>query len=196
MGLRLFCIGLSYLIGAVPFGYILVKAVYKTDIRDFGSGNTGATNVWRTFGKTPGAITLLLDILKGVVPVLLARKFFPYDTNVALGCGVAAIIGHNWSVFLKGKGGKGVATSIGVFLALIPLPSLIAVAIFLLVFLITGHVSVGSMAGAVGLCAATFIWPTVWSIRIIVVLASLMILIKHTANMKRLAAGTEPKVKF
>jgi len=191
----IFIIG-AYLIGAIPFGYLIVRAKYKTDIRQHGSGNPGATNVWRTFGKKPGATTLALDILKGVVPVLIARRFFPYEPGMAILCGIATIVGHNWSVFLMGKGGKGVATSIGVFLALIPLPSLVAVVVFLAVFFLSGHVSMGSMAGAGGLVVGTFIWPTPWLLRMVVGLAGLMILIKHIPNMKRLAQGTEPKVKF
>jgi glycerol-3-phosphate acyltransferase PlsY len=189
-------IAMSYVVGAIPFGYLIVKLFYKTDIRQHGSGNPGATNVWRTFGKKPGAVTLAFDILKGVVPVLAARRFFPDQSGMALACGMSAIIGHNWSLFLRGKGGKGVATSIGVFLALIPFPSLIAVAVFLAVFFTTGHVSTGSMAGSAGLVAGTFIWETPWSIRAVVILAGLMILIKHVPNIKRLADGTEPKVKF
>jgi glycerol-3-phosphate acyltransferase PlsY len=192
----LFFIVLSYLIGAIPFGYVLVKIFYKTDIRQHGSGNPGATNVWRTFGKKPGSITLALDILKGVIPVVLARHFFSNNMGVPMWCGLAAIVGHNWSVFLRGKGGKGVATSIGVFLALIPLPSLVAVAIFLAVFLSTGHVSSGSMAGSAGLVAGTFIWDTPWAIRAVVIVAGIMIVLKHRPNIKRLIEGTEPKVNF
>jgi glycerol-3-phosphate acyltransferase PlsY len=116
--------------------------------------------------------------------------------GVPMWCGLAAIVGHNWSVFLRGKGGKGVATSIGVFLALIPLPSLVAVAIFLAVFLSTGHVSSGSMAGSAGLVAGTFIWDTPWAIRAVVIVAGIMIVLKHRPNIKRLIEGTEPKVKF
>ncbi len=193
---RLLCVVLAYFIGAVPFGYLLVKVFYKTDIRQHGSGNPGATNVWRVFGKKPGAVTLALDILKGVLPVLIARALFPYEAALPVWCGLAAIIGHNWSIFLHGKGGKGVATSIGVFLALIPLPSLIAIAVFLIVFFFSGHVSTGSMAGAVGLMTGTFIFPTASVLRIVVLIAGAMVLIKHVPNMKRLAAGTEPKVKF
>lgn len=193
---RLLCIALSYFIGAIPFGYLLVKVFYKTDIRQHGSGNPGATNVWRTFGKKPGAATLALDILKGVLPVMTARALFPHEPGISMWCGMAAIVGHNWSIFLRGKGGKGVATSIGVFLALIPLPSIIAIVVFLVVFFFSGHVSTGSMAGAAGLMTGTFIFPTPSVLRLFVLIAGTMVLIKHVPNIKRIVSGTEPKVKF
>jgi glycerol-3-phosphate acyltransferase PlsY len=116
--------------------------------------------------------------------------------QMPVACGVAAIVGHNWSIFLRGKGGKGVATSIGVFAALLPLPSVLAIVIFLSVFLSMGRVSIGSMAGAAGLFAGTFIWETPWTLRAIVLLAGCMIIVKHIPNMRRIAAGTEPRVNF
>lgn len=189
-------IAASYVLGAIPFGLLIVRQFYHVDIRKYGSGNTGATNVWRTYGKIPGITTLTLDIIKGALPVFTAQLFFPQELGTAILCGMMAIIGHNWSIFLKGKGGKGVATSIGVFIALMPLNSIIAVIGFLLFFLITKHVSVGSIAGAVTLLVSTFIIKTSWPIRIVVVIAALMVLIKHIPNIKRLIHGEEPKVNF
>ncbi len=96
----------SYLFGGIPFGLIIAKTFYHVDIRQVGSGNTGATNVWRTLGKKPGIATLTLDIGKGIVSVLVARHFYPSPSMVPVWTGVAAIVGHNWSPFLKFKGGK------------------------------------------------------------------------------------------
>jgi acyl phosphate:glycerol-3-phosphate acyltransferase len=186
----------SYLLGSIPFGLIISKLFYNTDIRQFGSGNPGATNVWRTLGKTPGMTTLLLDIIKGILPVIACRRLVPGNLPLTLFCGVASIIGHNWSCFLKMKGGKGVATSIGVFFSLIPLQGTIAIVAFLLVFLTSRRVSVGSIVGAIALFLSTFFIFTEPLLRLVIVLAALMVLIKHIPNMKRLANGTEPKVSF
>jgi glycerol-3-phosphate acyltransferase PlsY len=186
----------AYLLGGVPCGLIIAKTFYHVDVRERGSGNTGATNVWRTLGKKPGMATLALDILKGAIPVLAARAFLPGDETTPIWAGVAAVVGHNWSPFLKFKGGKGVATSAGAFLALYPLHAGLAVAAFALLFFTTRHVSVGSMAGALTLFVSSFIFPLNRTAQLVILLASAMILLKHFPNMKRLANGTEPKVNF
>src|SRR5438874_997614 len=104
-------IALSYLAGGIPTGYLVVKRLKGFDIRTQGSGNPGTANVYRTAGAGPGAITLLIDALKGFLPVLLARHWHPHSPNLALACGAAAIVGHDWTIFLRFRGGKGVATS-------------------------------------------------------------------------------------
>jgi glycerol-3-phosphate acyltransferase PlsY len=186
----------SYFIGAIPFGVIISRKFYGVDIRTVGSRNPGATNVWRTLGAKPGAATLALDALKGAAGIVACRFLLPGVLGVQVACGVAAIIGHNWSVFLKGSGGKGVATSAGVFIALMPAHAAIAIAVFLVFFRTTGHVSVGSMAAAVALAAATFVLKTPDLYRALVVLAAIMVLVKHVPNMRRLSRGEEPKVNF
>lgn len=186
----------SYLVGSLPFGVLIAKGVYGIDIREHGSRNTGATNVWRVIGPKPGAATLALDALKGAAGVIAARLVYPDALGLHVAAGVAAIVGHNWSVFLRGKGGKGVATSAGVFLALMPFHAVIAIVAFLAFFLSTRHVSVGSMAAAVALLISTFAVPTPWALRFLVTLAAIMVLAKHVPNMRRLARGEEPKVKF
>ena len=186
----------SYLLGAVPFGVLISRGFYKVDIRAHGSHNPGATNVWRVLGAKPGAATLALDIAKGAVAVLVSRLLFPDEIGTRVAAGMASIVGHNWSVFLKGKGGKGVATSAGVFLALMPIHAVVALAVFLIFFLTTRHVSVGSMAAAIALMVSSFALPTPGMLRGLVVVASLMVLVKHVPNMKRLARGEEPKVSF
>src|SRR5580693_2557328 len=97
--IEIFLIAISYFIGAVPSGFLIARRWYGIDIRQHGSGNPGATNVWRTLGKKPGMITLALDALKGILPVLLIRCFYPDDYGVAVLCGLLAIIGHNWTIF-------------------------------------------------------------------------------------------------
>lgn len=186
----------SYLLGSIPFSVLIAKGFYGIDIRQHGSRNAGATNVWRVLGARPGLSTLALDLVKGVGAVLAARGVAPEKPWIMVLCGLAAIIGHNWSVFLKGKGGKGVATSAGVFLALIPVPAIISLVAFLIFFLATRHVSVGSMAGALALLAATLALPVDNLFRFFVAVASVMLLIKHVPNMKRLLKGEEPKVKL
>lgn len=186
----------SYAIGSIPFGYVIAKTRYRIDIREHGSKNTGATNVWRTLGKGPGLTTLALDTAKGFAPVFVTSRLFPGQEFLALLAGISSIIGHNWSVFLRGKGGKGVATSGGVFLALIPKPMGVSVLIFLAFFLSTRYVSVGSMAAAAALSAMTFVFPTSNFFRSVVLLAAGLILIRHVPNVKRLIAGQEPKVDF
>ncbi len=187
---------ISYFAGAIPFGVIIARRYYNVDIRTLGSGNPGATNVWRSLGRKPGMATLALDALKGAFGVVLARLLVPGELGVQVLCGALAIIGHNWSVFLKGRGGKGVATSAGVFLALMPFPTLIAIAVFAAVLRRTGHVSMGSMAAAGALLISSFLIHTPWIFRFLVVIAAAMVLFKHVPNMKRLAKGEEPKVTF
>lgn len=189
-------LGGGYLLGAIPFGVIIARSFYHTDIRRHGSKNTGATNVWRVLGWKPGASTLALDAMKGVIPVMTAKHFFPGMPLLAMGAGFASIVGHNWSVFLMGSGGKGVATSAGVFMALIPLHGLVALATFLIFFFTTKHVSIGSMAAAVALLITTLIIPTALPFVFLVVVAAGMVLYKHIPNMKRLMKGEENKVNF
>jgi acyl phosphate:glycerol-3-phosphate acyltransferase len=187
---------LSYLLGAIPFGVLISRHIYHVNIRELGSRNTGATNVWRVLGARAGATTLALDAIKGALGVVIARLVLPNEIGTHVAAGICAIVGHNWSVFLRGGGGKGVATSAGVFLALMPLHALIALGVFLIFFFSTRHVSVGSMAGAVALFVSTFFLRTPSLLRGLVALSAAMILIKHVPNMRRLARGEEPKVNF
>lgn len=187
-------IAIGYFLGAIPFGVLIARGIYHIDIREHGSRNTGATNVWRVLGAKPGSTTLFLDALKGAAAVIVARLLLPGEVGSQVLAGIAAIVGHNWSLFLRGSGGKGVATSAGVFLALMPVHASIALATFLVFFLATRHVSVGSMAAAVALFISTFALRTNGMLRGLVALAALMVLAKHVPNMKRLARGEEPKV--
>ncbi len=186
----------SYFCGAIPFGVLIGNFFYKTDIRRFGSKNTGATNVWRVLGAKAGATTLFLDILKGAIPVTLSRTLYADNSLLAILCGMAAIVGHNWSLFLKGSGGKGVATSAGVFIALIPAQAGLALATFALFFFSTRYVSIGSIMGALSLLASCFVFETPASVKWFVFVAAVLLILKHVPNIKRLIKGEELKVKW
>ena len=188
----------AYLIGSIPNGVIIAKIFCKIDPTKSGSGNIGATNVYRTAGKIPGIITLILDILKGFLPVYFAKKW-GLDFQIVLFTGLAAFLGHLFPVFLKFKGGKGVATAIGIFLVLTPLAVLIASIIFFIVAYIWRYVSLASMI-------SSFLLPAIIKVLIIfkfynypdsmVYFAgtiSILIIYKHKANIQRLIEKKEFK---
>lgn len=186
---------LSYLIGSIPAAYLAGKS-RGIDLRRFGSGNLGATNVVRTLGWKIGLIVFAFDVAKGALPVLA----FPAVSEgllsrqvLAILCGVAAILGHFRPVFLKfGKGGKGVATAAGVFLALAPLPMVAAVAVFGVVVMVSGYVSLGSLTAALVLPTLLFVTEGIRSpvFQISVALA-LFVFWTHRANIQRLRRGEE-----
>jgi glycerol-3-phosphate acyltransferase PlsY len=184
----------SYLAGGIPTGYLVVKRLHGYDIRTRGSGNPGTANVYRNAGALPGAITLLVDAAKGFAPVFLGLRLYPGHLGLAIGLGAAAIVGHNWTPFLRFKGGKGVATSAGVFSALIPVPMMITAGVFLLAVKISGHISVGSMTGAVALPVAAAACGTPHAFTAAAAGAGAMILVKHVSNMKRLLETREPGI--
>jgi len=181
----------SYLLGSIPTGYI-IGALAGIDIRKVGSGNVGATNVARTVGKTKGLLTLTADIAKGFIPVFVALRFGLSNTAVA-SVGVAAFLGHLYPVFLKFQGGKGVATALGVLLALAPMATLVLVAVFGVVVFFSRIASVSSIAAAVA--APITLWsfsypPTIVAMSVFL---AVMIILRHRENIRRLLAGTEPR---
>jgi glycerol-3-phosphate acyltransferase PlsY len=185
----------AYLCGSIPFAYIIAKNVAKVDICTVGSGNSGTTNVFRSVGKSAGIATFVADVLKGFIPVYFATLIdnsFSYSVAVM----VAALLGHIFSIFLKFKGGKGVATGLGAFLALMPLPSLIAFGIFGLVFMFSGYVAMGSICAAISLPLSFYfsghgIEPTIFSFA-----CAMLIIYKHKANIKRLKEGSENRFRM
>ncbi len=188
-----FIIG-AYLLGGIPFGLLLARWVKGVDVRAAGSGNIGATNVARSAGKGIGILTLVLDALKGATPVLLAEYVFAQPVEVAAAAGFAAIVGHVFPVYLWFRGGKGVATSLGVFAALTPMPTAIAAGVFAVVFAVARIVSVGSLVGALVLIGAVVYFdrrPEVIAMSVAVVL---LIFVRHAGNIKRLMRRTEPGV--
>ena len=184
----------AYLLGSIPTGLLLGKAC-GIDVRTRGSGNIGATNLYRTVGRRVGVLTLIGDCLKGMLPVLAVRHFFPAGGDLAAWVGLAAFCGHVFSVFLSFRGGKGVATALGVFLALTPRAVVVALAVFLLLTVIWRYVSLGSI------CAAAVMPPAVWwlgggrVILVVTLLISAVVIIRHAENITRLVAGTENRFK-
>ncbi len=184
---------IAYLIGSVPFGLLLTKSAGAGDLRAIGSGNIGATNVLRTGRKQLALATLFLDILKGGIPVWVAGRYLGPDMAVVVGLG--AVVGHCFSIWLKFRGGKGVATALGVILVLTPVVALIAVLLFVAVTALTRYVSLGSMLGAVVACALAYLLGHVQAAELYLVL-TLLIIGKHAANVRRLIAGTESKLSL
>ena len=194
----------AYLLGSIPFGLILVQMVRGEDVRLSGSGNIGATNVARTGGKGLGVATLLLDALKGYAAVgiaVVASRRLP-DVQLALAASLAAlcaILGHVFPVWLKFRGGKGVATAVGAFVGMAPRAVLVVLAIFLIIVAIFRYVSLGSIvASAVFPVLAFFLYRGQSSPAALAVMlgASLLIIFKHRANIRRLLNGTENRLQF
>ena len=182
---------LAYLIGSVPCG-ILVAKTQNINIREHGSGNIGATNIARTLGKKEGIITLLGDSIKGVLALWLSSYFLNDSSELAF-VGFMAFLGHLFSIFLKFKGGKGVATGLGVFLYLTPLTALGAIVVFALTLSICRYVSLGSILGALSLPLIGIILGDPRAYYLAGFGVSTLILIKHRENIGRLLAGTESK---
>jgi glycerol-3-phosphate acyltransferase PlsY len=214
----IFIVGVpSFLLGSIPFGYLLVRIFRKRDIRNYGSGNIGATNVARTGSKRLAVATLLLDALKGYAAVAFAHwyaaratvegssgtyatfeKLTP-DTIIMLTAlaALCAILGHMFTPWLGFEGGKGVATAVGAFAAIAPRAILVSLALFIVVLVITRYVSLGSMVGAVAFPIAC--WWLAPDLRdpismSLIAASSLLIVVRHRANIKRLLAGTESRL--
>lgn len=194
---------IAYLLGAVPFGFLVARA-RGIDIRTVGSGNIGATNVLRSVGKSWGILTLLLDALKGLIPAavfpVLARIYFGVETDeiMRVACGCTAVIGHNCPVYLKFKGGKGIATTAGALIGIAPLALLCGIATFALVFGISRMVALGSIT------AATIIPIAAWLlyrdqgrlIPIVLTVLGLLAIWRHRPNIRRMLSGTENRIVF
>ncbi|WP_462323706.1 glycerol-3-phosphate 1-O-acyltransferase PlsY [Desulfoplanes sp.] len=184
-----FWLGLSYLLGAIPFGLLIAKAFCKIDPLAQGSKSIGATNIARTCGLGYGLLTLLLDLLKGWFPVILATSFTDSAVFLTL-TGLAAVLGHMYSVFLGWKGGKGVATTLGVFLALGPGTVFWSVLVFAVVTIVSGYVSMGSLTLATVLPLFLLFGGNVPFIPLAIALMALVFW-KHRENIERLRAGEE-----
>lgn len=192
MRLKLVLLLGAYLIGSIPFGYLYSRFVEGVDVRSQGSGNIGATNVLRNFGWVPGVTVLLLDALKGVLPVYATTTLLSGDHLTGILVGAAAILGHVFSVFLYFGGGKGVATSAGVFAVLAPQALVLSLAVFAPVVGLTRYMSAGSLAGALTLPLAGgyFLGPTDPIVLGAWVLTA-MVYWQHRENIKRLIRGEE-----
>lgn len=187
-----FLLAVSFLLGGIPSGYLITKKIKGFDIRQHGSGNPGAANVYRTVGKWAGWSTFFCDALKGAAAVLLAKYFAPGHNYLAMLCGFVAICGHMWTPFLKFRGGKGVATSAGVFGALLPLPTIVGFIVFAILVAITGHISAGSIVAAIVLPISSFFignYPIGFSILSLVI--GIIVVYKHIPNIKRMLNKSE-----
>lgn len=183
----------AYLLGSVPTGLLLGKA-FGVDIRSTGSGNIGATNVYRTMGRKLGIMTLAGDCVKGLVPVLAARYLGLSSDWIAL-VGLAAFLGHVYTVFLGFKGGKGVATALGVFLGVSPGAVLAALAIFALILWKWRYVSLASITAAVAMPVLVTMTERQGYITLMSLAIAAIVILKHRGNIERLKAGTESKFK-
>ena len=183
---------ISYLLGAISFSYLFTKWIKKVDIRKFGSGNAGATNTARVLGTGPAIGVLILDILKGVIAVLIAMAFDLPSWGIALS-GLFAIIGHVWPVYFGFKGGKGVATTIAVFLMVMWLPTLIMAVVAILLIALTRFVSLGSLAFVLTPIIALILGGYSTGELIITAIIALLLIWKHRQNIQRLISGNENK---
>jgi glycerol-3-phosphate acyltransferase PlsY len=205
MTLWLLTLTTAYLLGSIPFGYLLVRVFRKEDVRATGSGNIGATNVARAGGTTLGLLTLFFDALKGYVAVLIAMHLAPNTAQgpspfaaippLAIAAAVAAVIGHVFPIWLRFRGGKGIATALGVFIALVPLVALASVGVFALIVATTRLVSLGSILAAVSIPLFALWLVPHRSAALLAGLSfiSLLSIIKHHANIVRLLRGTESR---
>lgn len=189
------CAVVCYFIGSIPTGFLWAKA-RGIDIRTVGSGNIGATNVMRTLGKGPGIAVLLIDALKGFLPVWIAPLIFRDVDRVSLQitCCVFVIAGHNWTCWLKFKGGKGIATSAGALLAFLPWPVLCAFVAWLVVFAIGRYVSLASICAAAVMPIATWFITHDQVLTIFIGILAVVAIYKHKSNIQRLLSGTENRV--
>lgn len=180
----------GYLIGTIPFGYIAGR-LKGIDVRQFGSGGTGGTNVLRTLGPIPAALTVLADLLKGVAAVALGNSVA--GPAGAAAAGIAAMAGHSWPAYLGFRGGKSVATGLGMVMFLFPLMALIAVGSFVLTVALTRFVSLGSLIGTAVVWTMVTLGPYPLAYKVLIAGAALIVYIRHSANIRRLLAGRESK---
>jgi len=203
----LLIIGAAYLLGSIPFGYLIVRATQGADVRETGSGGTGATNVSRRAGKLAGVLTLLLDALKGAAAIAIARilvGFSPFSASAdwwIAAAAIAALLGHIFPIWLGFRGGKGVATGVGVFLMLAPVAVAFAAILFIVIVLLTRYVSLGSILAAIAIPVVILIKNSVASrgdvrpVLFAAVAGAALIVFAHWENLGRLMRGNESKFK-
>lgn len=212
----LFILILSYLVGSIPTSIILSKSIKGVDIRNFGSGNAGGSNVFRVMGWKYGVLTIILDALKGAIAVVLISRLYlgsfpfpnatPFDdfTLVQILAGVSAVIGHIWTIFAGFKGGKGIATGLGFLITLITVDMLLALAVFVLVVSFSKYISLGSILATVSVPIILFVRHDIFHAAVdgystilpFAVGIALLVIYTHRANVSRLLNGTESKVSF
>lgn len=191
----------AYFCGSVPSGFLIIRATTGKDIRQHGSGNIGMANAYRVGGALPALLVLLGDALKGAIPVLIARAFFELPDIAIVLIGLAAIIGHDFPIFLRGHGGKGIATSLGVITALSPSVGLVAVIVWWIVIVSTGYSSLASLimllVATVALAVYGAVAPAQASVTFVIFLFALFVVAvwQHRGNIERLRQGKELKLR-
>ncbi len=192
----------SYLLGAIPFGFIIAR-MRGIDIRKVGSGNIGATNVFRTVGKSWGLLTFLCDVLKGFTPSfvfpLIVAKFGEVDTNLlSILCACGAVAGHNWPIFLGFKGGKGIATTAGALLGIAPAALGIGFATWIIVFPVSRYVSMASILAAIAVPVSGWILykDNGMAVPVFLTIIGILAVVRHRSNIQRLIMGTENRFEF
>ncbi len=195
--LAILAIAAAYLLGAVPFG-LLIGRLKGLDIRQHGSGNIGATNAVRVLGKPLGITTFVLDALKGFVPAFVFPLLVPGGAEtsaLSILCGVAAILGHTFPLYLRFKGGKGVATSVGVLFGIAPAAGVVAMVTWIVVLLLSRYVSLASIVGSVAAAgSAWYFYPGTLQAPVLSILG-LLVVLRHRTNIVRLWKGTEPRTR-
>jgi len=207
---------LSYLIGSIPTSILIARGVKGIDIRQHGSGNAGGTNVFRVLGWKYGVLTILFDATKGAIAVILISRLYlgsfpfpnatPFDdfTLVQIIAGIAAVIGHIWTVFAEFKGGKGIATSLGFLIAIITVDMLLALAVFFLVVSISRYVSLGSIAAAISVPLILIVRENIFNVDIagyhtilpFAIFLAFLVMYTHRANIERLVKGSERRINL
>ncbi|UCD15668.1 MAG: glycerol-3-phosphate 1-O-acyltransferase PlsY [Candidatus Omnitrophota bacterium] len=188
----------SYFLGSIPFGFLVARFVRKIDIRQFGSGNIGATNVFRVVGKEWGVLVFILDFLKGFLPPFMMKFFLPGLANsIYIICAILAVCGHNWTPFLKFKGGKGISTSLGAIVALsFIFPKLwgsigLAICAWIVVFFIFRYVSLASIIAAAVFFVSSLILSLPIEVKILCFVLFIFIIVRHKSNIKKLISRKE-----
>lgn len=184
----------GYLLGAVPFALVVGKGLFGVDVREHGSGNVGTTNALRVLGWKAGLLVLVCDVLKGFAPAFVAGRLFPAWAAILIG--VMPIVGHMKSVFLRGGGGKGVATGAGMLLGLMWPVLLVAVAVWLLLLFTVRIMSVASVAAALTFMGAVWLFDEPLVYRVLAVPIGLTVIWAHRGNLRRIVRGTEPRLSF
>lgn len=193
--MEFFLVGIAgYLIGSIPSGLMIGNVFYQVDLREHGSKNIGATNAYRTLGRVPAAAIFIADLLKGMACVWLGGYFIGAPLALVIG-GIAAIVGHNWSIFLRFTGGKGVATGLGVIAMLMPSTTLLVFLVWAVIVYSTKYVSLGSVVGAALVPVSAYLSGEPIEYLLFGVLAAAFIIYRHKANIGRLLNGTESKIK-
>jgi glycerol-3-phosphate acyltransferase PlsY len=184
----------AYLIGSIPFSFLVARAFGVRDVRRVGSGNVGATNVLRSAGRAAGALALLLDLGKGAAASALAGRLAPGDAVLPAVAAVLAVLGHMFPVWLRFEGGKGVATGLGAFAPLAPRPAVFAVLVFALVAASTRYVSFGSVAGSLALAALALALRGPDPVALAAALTAVLVVFRHRSNLRRILGGSERRV--